>query len=126
MDPRLKKKLANAKNIEEAKGFLEDYPGFDPERIGDEFCRRVSNRAKILDLEELDSISGGSDRDWQKDGCVATCEQFSWCGSNGQCFIWDVTYDYLWATCPDGHEHVFDGNYSVRFGASGVHPLFKP
>lgn len=76
-------------------------------------------------MEEFDSISGGSDRDWPKDGCVAACERFSWCGSNDQCFIWDATYDNLWATCPDEHEHVFDGNHCVRCGTSSDHPLFN-
>ena len=46
-----------------------------------------------LSLDELESVSGGSDRDWIKDGCAATVEINSWCGSNDMCYCWDVTYD---------------------------------
>ena len=70
-----------------------------------------------LDLEELDAVSGGADRDWRKDGCAATCEWDSWCGSNDNCVIFDVTYSNFWRTCPDGHDHVFNNDdVCVRCG----------
>lgn len=69
---------------------------------------------KILDLGELESVSGGSDRSWTKDGCAATCEYDSWCGSNDACVFFDVVYCNFWCTCPDGHEHEFVGETLQR------------
>ena len=75
------------------------------EHILQEVERHGSSESTRLDLDELDAVSGGADRDWQKDGCTATCEGGSWCWSNDRCAVWDVTYDNFWSTCPDGSEH---------------------
>ena len=48
-----------------------------------------------LSLDELDSISGGYDRDWLSDGCAASVEPGSWCGSNDYCHQFDVTYKHM-------------------------------
>ena len=45
-----------------------------------------------LSAEELEAVAGGADRDWLTDGCAATVEPGSWCGSNDWGFIWSVTY----------------------------------
>ena len=51
----------------------------------------------------MESVSGGADRDWLTDGCAATVEPNSWCGSDDACWIWDVTYDHEPANinCPN-------------------------
>ena len=55
-----------------------------------------------LCLDELDAISGGTDRDWLTEGCAATVEYKSWCDSNDSCIFFDVTYDHppSSAKCP--------------------------
>ena len=103
-----KEKLIAAQTLEEVKGLLKDEPGLDPVKVYEEINKHRHADATKLDLEELDAVSGGADRDWEKDGCAATCEWNSWCGSNDFCNLWDVTYDNFWAKCPDGHEHVLD------------------
>ena len=104
----LRQKLAQANSLEDVQSLLRDFPGSDAARAYQELQRHRSLDAEKLDLNELDAVSGGADRDWRRDGCAATCEYGSWCVSNDRCFIFDVTYDGFWATCPDGHEHVYD------------------
>ena len=121
LDKQLKEKLAEANSLDEAKDILKDRPELDAEKVYQEVERHRSGRAEKLDLNELDAVSGGADRDWRKDGCAATCEAHSWCGSNDFCYCWDVTYDNFWTTCPDGHTHNFEmGNICVRCGYSKV------
>ncbi|MBQ4254778.1 MAG: hypothetical protein II721_02110 [Bacilli bacterium] len=36
--------------------------------------------------------------------------------SNDYCMAWETTYDNFWATCPDGHEHVFQDDKCTRCG----------
>ena len=98
------------------KSLLKDNPEINSEQVWSKLQKRHFGKAEKLDLNELDAISGGADRDWQKDGCAATCEVGSWCGSNYKCIIWDVTYCHFWHTCPDGHEHVFEGGVYARCG----------
>lgn len=52
----------------------------------------MKREEQALSLDELEAVSGGADRDWPKDGCAATVEYDSWCGSNDYCNRWDVTY----------------------------------
>ena len=113
---RLKQRLSAAKSISEVKNIASEVPGLDVERAWAEVERHRSDRSEKLDLNELDAVSGGADRDWVKDGCAATCEASSWCGSNDFCMIWDVTYDNFWAKCPDGHDHVFKDDVCTRCG----------
>ena len=115
----LKAKLNEAKSLEEVKEIVKDRPDLNAEHIWQELERHQSAESEKLDLEELEAVSGGADRDWQKDGCAATCEETSWCWSNDFCTIFDVTYDNFWRTCPDGHEHVYNGgDVCVRCGHS--------
>lgn len=101
-------KLNEANSLEEVEDIIKDDPELDAKRVYEEITRHRSNKAEKLDLEELDSVSGGADRDWMKQGCAATCEYDSWCGSNDFCYIFDVTYDRFFETCPDGHKHVYE------------------
>lgn len=71
-----------------------------------------------LSLEELEAVSGGEDRDWITDGCAATVEPGSWCGSNDSCHVWDITYDNppkaLCPKCGGGMTKSIDDNV-VRY-----------
>ena len=90
----LKAKLLKARSAEETAALLEK-SGVDAPMAGqiwDELSARRGD--KELSLDELETISGGADRDWLIDGCAATVEPGSWCGSNDACCIWDVTYDH--------------------------------
>ena len=49
---------------------------------------------KELSLDELEAVSGGADRNWVTEGCAATVEYGSRCGSDDRCIYWDVTYDF--------------------------------
>ena len=117
----LKEKLLQANSLEEAKEILSNTPDIDAEKAYEEIARHRSQNSEKLDLSELDAVSGGADRDWKKDGCAATCEPSSWCGSNDQCFIFDVTYDNFWVCCPDGHDHVFKKHVCQRCGYVEAH-----
>ena len=110
-----KRKLKGAKTLEEVKELLKDEPGLDPVRVYEEISKHC-HAAEKLDLNELDAISGGADRDWVKEGCAATVEIGSWCWSNDHCVMFDVTYDNLWATCPDGKPHELVDGHCVRCG----------
>ena len=109
-------KLKGAQSLQEVKDLLQGHPELDAERVWSELENHRSNHADRLDLEELESVSGGADRDWLKDGCAATCEYGSWCSSNDYCVVWDVTYENYWTKCPDGHEHVYKDGECVRCG----------
>ena len=122
----LKEKLNEAQSLDEVSDLLSDCPDLDPERVWREVEEHRSNRSEKLDIEELDAVSGGADRDWQKEGCAATCEPASWCWSNDQCLVFDVTYDNFWVTCPDGHEHVFKAHICVRCGYEEAHTPDDP
>ena len=107
-DSELKERLLQAESLEDAKKILEGQPSDVAERICEEFKNHRLADNRKLDMDELDAVSGGADRDWTKDGCAATCEPNSWCGSNDYCVYWDVTYNNFWATCPDGSQHQWD------------------
>ena len=111
----LKRRLADTETLEEVKDRLKDKPHLDAERVYEELRRHRSAAAEKLDLEELDAVSGGFDRDWLE-GCAATCEISSWCGSNDWCQVWDVTYDHFGDVCPDGRRHVFENKVCIRCG----------
>ena len=112
----IRRQLAGAQSLDEVKLILKEYSEIDPEKTWKEIQRHRSSRTEKLDLNELESVSGGADRSWTKDGCAATCEYDSWCGSNDFCYCFDVTYDDFWAACPDGHKHVYERGKCVRCG----------
>ena len=110
LDNKLRERLNEAKSLAEVKDILKEREDINAERAWQEIENHRSNMSERLDLGELDAVSGGADRDWKTDGCAATCEWQSWCWSNDNCIMFDVTYDNFWRTCPDGHDHVFDYN----------------
>ena len=117
LNAELKERLIQSASLEETKELLSSCPDLDAEKIWQEIEKHRSMKNEKLDLEELDAVNGGADRDWTKDGCAATCEWDSWCWSNDSCMVWDVTYDNFWVHCPDGHDHVYEGSlFCVRCG----------
>ena len=93
----LKAKLLDAKSAEEvARLIKESGREITEEEISplwDEI-EKYHNKPDIEEFsaEELETISGGVDRDWLEVGCAATVEPGSWCGSNDYCYCVDVTY----------------------------------
>ena len=116
MNNSLKEQLRNAGSVEEVKDLVKGCADLEAEQIYQEIERHRSDKAEKLDIEELEAVSGGADRDWKKSGCAATCEYNSWCGSNDFCYCFDVTYDNFFVCCPDGHDHVYENNECVRCG----------
>ena len=121
LNDKIKERLDDATSLEEVKDILKDNPELDADRLYQELENHRSSRNERLDLNELDAVSGGADRDWKKEGCAATCEPASWCGTNDQCLIFDVTYDNFWVCCPDGHEHVYKHYVCIRCGYEMPH-----
>ena len=124
MNDELSAKLVEAKSLDDVKEILKGQEGIDPERVWQEIEKRRDYSSKKLELEELDAVSGGADRDWVKDGCAATCEYGSWCWSNDRCQVWDVTYENFWARCPDGRKHYFESGVCIRCGYAGRYSDF--
>ena len=129
LDNELRKRLNEAESLAEVQDILRERADIDAERAWQEIENHRSSMSERLDLNELDAVSGGADRDWEKDGCAATCEWQSWCWSNDNCIQFDVTYDNFWRTCPHGHDHVFDDNgnctrcgYSAPFNPDEHNP----
>lgn len=94
----LRAKLLTAQSAEEvtelAKADGQKITPEDAARIWEEIEARRKYSRK-LSLDELEAVSGGKDRDWPTDGCAATVEPGSHCGSNDACWRFDVTYDHM-------------------------------
>ena len=89
-------KLNEAQSAEEAAGLLKA-EGLDrpvAEKLFRELRAAREREGRELSIDELDAVAGGADRDWLTDGCAATVEPDSWCGSDDACLIDDVTYDH--------------------------------
>ena len=124
----LKKKAMKAASAKEVMGIVraaeEEISAEEAEHI---FKKAQEKKAdKELSLDELDAVSGGEDRDWVADGCAATVEYGSWCGSNDMCYWIDVTYDreptsYL---CPNCGQHMYlhEREYTGNLGSG---PIYK-
>ena len=115
----LKATLRSAKSEKEAAALLKDAGVDEPlaGRLWNELSR--SREEKELDIDELETVSGGADRDWLKEGCAATVEAGSWCGTNDKCVWIDVQYDHVPVkdTCPQcGGQMYLDRTEVVRKG----------
>ena len=95
----LKTKLFAAKNAEEVAELLKaDGQEFVPEDAAHLWEKLIKHReqdGRELSPDELEVVSGGADpnRDYLTDGCAATVEPHSWCGSNDSCVYWSVIYN---------------------------------
>ena len=96
MNEALLSRLLGAENAEQAADILKEAgQAATPEDIAHLWNEISSHRTeKELSLDEREAVSGGADRDWLTDGCAATVEPGSWCGSNDSCYYWDVTYTH--------------------------------
>lgn len=105
MNDELKSRLLKAENAGQVADLLKEAgqktSAEDAEWIWQELTNHKTDAE--LSLAELESVSGGADRDWLTDGCAATVEPNSWCESNDACWYWDVTYDHEPANinCPN-------------------------
>lgn len=92
----IEKKLIKARNPEQVTEILkEEGLEIEPEQAEQIYQEAVHHQEGELSLEELEAVTGGSDRDWLRDGCAATVGVGSWCWSDDACYIWDVTYDHI-------------------------------
>ena len=99
-------RLIRARDKEEVRAIL------GPETAQEEIDRawqeieahRPAGSLDGVDDDELDAVSGGADRDWDKDGCSASVEKGSWCMSDDQCAWLDVTYSNF-DLCLEGKKH---------------------
>ena len=86
---------------------------------------KKSQADQKLSLDELDAVSGGEDRDWVLDGCAATVEYGSHCGSNDMCFKIDVTYDHEPTSylCPNCGQHMYlhEREYTGNLGSGPIY-----
>ena len=92
----LKAKLLAAKCADEAAALVkadgQEITAEDAARLWEEITKHRAQEGKELSVDELDSVSGGYDRDYLTDGCAATVEPGSWCWSDDYCYEFDVTY----------------------------------
>ena len=103
-------KLKNAKTPEEITEIMgKEGAAVSPEEAERVFLKRQRSQDRELSLEELDAVAGGADRDWLTDGCAATVEPDSWCGSDDACVWDDVTYDHEpVAVCPECGAYMYE------------------
>ena len=87
--------VKDLRTLDEVKNALanagEEFVDVDAGRVYEALKRKLEKNEK-LDLDELDAVAGGYDRNWWVDGCAATCESDSWCWSNDWCNSFEVTY----------------------------------
>ena len=93
----LKAKLLAAKSAEEVTELLKaDGQEITPEdapRLWGEIEKQRELEGRELSMDELEAVGGGmEDRDFVEEGCAATVEPHSWCGSNDWCFLFSVVY----------------------------------
>ena len=105
----LRGKLIRAKDIEEVRAIL------GPETAEEEIdqvwqeieAHRPAEGLEEVDDDELEAVSGGADRDWEKEGCSASAEYGSRCWSDDYCTQIEVTYSNF-DPCPEGGRHDWD------------------
>ena len=123
----LKKKAMKAASAEEVMEIVraagEEITAEEAEHI---FKKAQEKKAdKELSLDELDAVSGGEDRDWVLDGCAATVEYGSHCGSNDMCYKIDVTYDHEPTSylCPNCGQHMYlhEREYTGNLGSGPIY-----
>lgn len=120
----LKEKLLAAKSVEDIAALLKE-AGVDEtqaERLWAELEHKRETCGKELNLDELETISGGK-RDWVKDGCAATVEPDSWCWSDDDCLAIDEHYANapVRETCPQCGMYFYE---EIRKTSSKPYPVY--
>ena len=102
----LRGKLIRAGNLEEVRAILgPNAKKAEIDRAWREIeAHRPADGLETVDDDELEAVSGGADRDWEKEGCSATVEEGSHCWSDDYCIWVDVTYSN-YDPCPKGGNH---------------------
>lgn len=102
----LKAKLFKANSLDEVKELLKASGQDITPEAAEKLFREIETHktGSELSVEELEAVSGGTDRDWIRDGCAATVEYGSSCWSNDACSLREVIYShkperYLCPTC---------------------------
>lgn len=123
VNAELRAKLLKAKGAEEMASVLEEAgqqaTEKEIERLAAEVQYASEHDGEQLSLNELDAVSGGSSRNYTKDGCVATVEYNSDCwGEDGGCIA--VHYSYAGkpvnVRCPKcGDRYMFKSHY-IQYG----------
>ena len=94
----LKAKLLAAQGAAEAAALVkaggQEITPEDAAHLWEEIKKGKEQDGRELSRDELEAVSGGKDRNWVTDGCAATVDYDSWCGSDDWCNYWDVTYDF--------------------------------
>ncbi|MDO5326262.1 MAG: hypothetical protein Q4G00_05995 [Clostridia bacterium] len=102
----LRGRVIHARNIEEVRDILglETTEG-KAEQVWQEIMRhRPLEGMEEVDDDELDAVAGGTYRDYGEEGCSATVEDDSWCGTDDACVMFEVNYDH-YDPCPKGGNH---------------------
>ena len=108
----VKNELHEAKSLEEVKNILGVAEDDDQNliKVAEQVWKEIEDHHKEddkeLDVDELEAVSGGADRNWATEGCAATCEERSWCMSNDRCLIAQVTYEFFQDPCMGNHDYV--------------------
>ncbi len=125
LNNEVRKSLLNAADIAEVMEVCKnagiEVDEKEAQRILDEVAHKKESTGKELSLDELESVSGGGDRDWLTEGCAATVEAGSTCWTNDACSICAVIYDNEPSTyiCPDC------GGGMYHFDWDGIYRRFK-
>ena len=121
---KVKNELNEAKSLEEVKEILcvAEYDNKElieeAEQIWKEIEEHRGEGDKELDVDELEAVSGGADRNWVTDGCAATCEEGSRCMSNDYCTLLEVTYEYFQDPCMGNHDYKLTGVFTRKLSHS--------
>lgn len=122
----LTKKLLLAEDAEAVAAVIkaggQDISAEDAAQLFDQISERKTSDGKELSLDELNTVSGGADRDFFREGCSATVEYGSDCWfSADYCSMVSTTYDnpptqFRCLKC--GGVLVWDDSYTTKFVTS--------
>ena len=76
----LREKLKKAESPDDVRLVLQE--NHEDPALAENLWKEIQHFNQELSMEELESITGGADRDYLIDGCAATVEAGSWCRSN--------------------------------------------
>lgn len=101
----LKEKLLYMNSEEELKASLGDVEEEEVAAIWREIeAHKADHGLRVLDDDELEAVTGGTDRDFLEDGCSDTVKD-GWCWTNDMCSRTYITYSNYSEPCSDGGDH---------------------
>lgn len=95
IDGELKSRLFKAQSADQVMEIIRESGQEITAEDADHLFQEISRfkEGSEFSEDELEAVTGGVDRDWEKDGCAATVEPDSWCWSDDACAKWDVVYE---------------------------------